>query len=79
METYEYRQHDNPTAMPMGTATMSTHRTLHAAERASIREHTGFARSPYASGYLQRVIIQVVDGRDVASHYAPARDRNPNE
>ncbi len=81
MIRYEYRENDNPTAMPMGTYTMSTHRTLDAAERASIREHTGFYRSPYSTGgaYLQRVIVHVVDGLDVGAHYAPAHDRRWDE
>ena len=67
---YEYRDRHNDQPI-------STHRTLEAAERASVREHTGFRRSEHGTGgaYLQRVIVEVTDGRDTNSWHAPRFER----
>lgn len=65
--TYELRTNDNPTAMPLGTATISRHRREDTARAAARREARAFARSIHSRGgaWLQRVIVRCEDGQAV--------------
>ena len=61
MTMYELRTDDNPGALPLGTSTISRHRTLAAAELAREREDRRWRRSPYYSpgAWLPRLIVKV--------------------
>lgn len=73
---FELRANDNPSAMPLGTATISRHRTLTAARNAADRESRSFRRSVYATGggYLQRVIVEMDSAGQVIERCETWRD-----
>lgn len=64
---YEYRQNDNPSAMPLGTATISTHRSERTAMAAAAKEGRRWDRAvressgALAGHYLQRLVVRVGD------------------
>lgn len=80
--TYEYRAHDNPLAMPLGTSTISRHRSEYAARYAAAKEARRFMRSGatffVGRGWLQRCIVHCEGGEAVEmldeSAYWSARD-----
>ena len=61
MTTYEVRSDDNPVSMPLGTSTVSRHRSGRAAFAAIDRERRAFSKSPYSRGgsYLQRIVVEI--------------------
>lgn len=63
MTIWEVRTHSNPRALPLGTSTISRHRSAEAAFAAVERERRRFARSIYAmgGGYLQRIIVEIAE------------------
>ena len=62
MTMYEYRSDDNPRAMPLGTGTISRHRTAGAAFDAWQAELDALKRQPgNQDSYLARCVIAVED------------------
>ena len=66
MTTYEVRADDNPGSMPLGTSTVSRHRSSSAAFAAIDRERRAFSKSPYSRGgsYLRRIVVEITPARE---------------
>lgn len=74
---YEVRADDDPTGMPLGTATMSTHGTAEDAFAAIEQEATDFEHdlvargepnSPLRSKYLPRLVVEVSESGERRVH-----------